>query len=63
MYVSCGDREAIESLRARLLPLGLTVVDKWTLLSEQSDVLGEVNSLAFDQKAIVEYAMLSFQAK
>lgn len=54
VYVSCGDPEAIESFRARLAPLGLTTVDKWTLFAEQSDVMGEVNGLAFDQKAIVE---------
>jgi len=61
IYVSCGDPESVQSFRDRLQPLGYTVVDKWTLLSEQPDIVAKLNSLAFDQKGIVEYAFIFLQ--
>jgi hypothetical protein len=61
IYVSCGDPEPIQSFRDRLEPLGYTVVDKWAILSDHPDLFAKLNSLAFDQKGIVEYAFIFLQ--
>jgi hypothetical protein len=58
VYVSSGDPEVIETFRQFLHPLPVTVHDKWTLLANNYEVLGKVDSLAFDQKAIVEFETL-----
>lgn len=68
IYVSCGNRSAIQYFRESVAPLGYTVVDKWSLLegardgdgeSDWSDgLLATVEALSFDEKAIVEYEPL-----
>ncbi|KAI1875127.1 uncharacterized protein JN550_002556 [Neoarthrinium moseri] len=58
VYVSCGDRKAIQTFREMLEPLNYLVHDKWTLLASQSEKLATVESLGFDQKGIVEYEVL-----
>jgi hypothetical protein len=59
VYVSCGDSSAIQRFREYLMPLGFDVYDKSTLLSQQQpSVYDEIEKLAFDQKAIVEYKTL-----
>ncbi|CZR51553.1 related to MNN4 Regulates the mannosylphosphorylation [Phialocephala subalpina] len=58
VYVSCGDQPAIQRFRDILAPLNFTVVDKSILLSSSPDILAQVNALAFDQKAIIEYQTL-----
>ncbi|KAG4427511.1 hypothetical protein IFR05_017006 [Cadophora sp. M221] len=58
IYVSCGDEGAIQRFRDILTPLGFTVESKSTLLASSNGTLAQVESLAFDQKAIVEYQTL-----
>ncbi|KAL2074247.1 hypothetical protein VTL71DRAFT_8025 [Oculimacula yallundae] len=61
IYVSCGDEGAIQRFRDILAPMGFTVESKSTLLSSSEGdkgMLAEVEALAFDQKAIVEYQTL-----
>jgi len=58
IYVSCGDEGAIQRFRDILKPLGFTVESKSTLLASSNSTLAQVEALAFDQKAIVEYQTL-----
>ncbi|PVH84718.1 hypothetical protein DL98DRAFT_410428 [Cadophora sp. DSE1049] len=58
VYVSCGDEGAIQRFRDILKPLGFIVESKSTLLASSNGTLAQVESLAFDQKAIVEYQTL-----
>jgi hypothetical protein len=58
VYVSCGDRRAIQTFRDLLELRGYTVHDKWTLLADRKQRLQEIEVLGFDQKAIVEYHVL-----
>lgn len=58
IYVSCGNQTGIQKFREMVEPLGYQVYDKWSLLSEDPDMLARVESLMFDEKAIVEYQML-----
>jgi hypothetical protein len=58
VYVSSGDVSVIQAFRETLTPLGYTVHDKWTLLADNEEMLDRVDSLPFDQKAIVEYETL-----
>ncbi|KAH8598170.1 hypothetical protein B0O99DRAFT_616061 [Bisporella sp. PMI_857] len=58
VYVSCGSQEAIARLRERFSPFGFTVLDKWTILSENKALLDELGAMDFDQKAVVEYEVL-----
>ncbi|KAK0101368.1 hypothetical protein ONS95_006543 [Cadophora gregata] len=58
VYVSCGDEGAIQRFRNILKPLGFTVESKSTLLASSNGTLAQVESLPFDQKAIVEYQTL-----
>ncbi|KAJ3953916.1 hypothetical protein N0V92_009604 [Colletotrichum tropicale] len=58
VYVSCADRDVIQKFRDILAVDGYTVTDKWTLFADQPEKLALVESLAFDEKAIIEYAVL-----
>lgn len=58
IYVSCGNRKAIQLFRDRLEPFNYTVHDKWTLQADHPDLLAEIEKLSFDQKGIVEYKTL-----
>ena len=58
IYISCGFEEAVEHFREKVAPLGFTVIDKWLLLQEHPAMLEEVNSMNFDQQAIVEYSLM-----
>lgn len=58
IYVSCGDRDAIQQFRDMLTPMDYTVHDKWTVLEDRPEMLERVSSLTFDEKGIVEYAVL-----
>jgi hypothetical protein len=58
VYVSCGDARAIEAFRQVLSPLGYTVYDKWTLFADNNVMIDLIDSLPFDEKAIVEYETL-----
>lgn len=59
VYVSCGDKEAIERLRKYLRRRGFHVHDKSSLLGEDSEMLARVDGLDFDRRAIVDYQLLS----
>ncbi|KAK1973555.1 hypothetical protein LZ30DRAFT_478770 [Colletotrichum cereale] len=58
IYVSCGDKVAIQNFRDIMSADNYTVHDKWTLLADRPDVLETVDRLTFDQKAVVEYSVL-----
>ncbi|KAH8598753.1 hypothetical protein B0O99DRAFT_683504 [Bisporella sp. PMI_857] len=58
LYVSCGNKTAIEIFKEKLEPLGYWVFDKWSLLADDPDMLKTVEALWFDEKAAVEYQML-----
>jgi hypothetical protein len=58
VYVSCGSETAIERLRENVSPIGYTVYDKWTLLSNQSEILQQIEGLGFDERAVLEYQVL-----
>ena len=58
VYVRCGDAKVIETFHQSLIPLGYIVHDKWTLLADNEEMLGVVNQLPFDQRAVVEYETL-----
>ncbi|KAK2040426.1 hypothetical protein LZ31DRAFT_598073 [Colletotrichum somersetense] len=58
IYVSCGDKTAIQTFREIMAADNYTVHDKWTLLADRPDILDTVNGLTFDQKAVVEYSVL-----
>lgn len=59
VYVSCGNRTAIEQFRRVVAPMGFLVLDKWVLLEEDGpEGVGLVETLPFDQKAVVEYVPL-----
>lgn len=59
VYVSCGDKKAIERFREHLTPLGFDVHDKSTLLEDDQEMLARVEGLYFDMKAVVDYQLLS----
>lgn len=59
VYVSCGNRTAIQYFREVVEPIGFSVLDKWAILEKHwPEGLEKVEALPFDQKAIVEYAPL-----
>lgn len=59
IYVSCGNRSSIQHFRRVMEPLGYTVLDKWTVFeTDWPEGLAIVESLPFDQKAVVEYGTL-----
>lgn len=58
LYVSCGNPVAIQQFQARIEPLGYTVHDKMGLLSDNTDILGEIEALRFDGRAVTEYESL-----
>ncbi|KAH8647547.1 hypothetical protein BGZ60DRAFT_345394, partial [Tricladium varicosporioides] len=58
IYVSCGSQEAIARFRKKFTPFGHTVVDKWSILAENPQLLEEVNAMDFDRQAVVEYPVL-----
>lgn len=63
VYLSCGNRSAIEHFRAAATPLGFAVLDKWTVFeADWPEGLRTVEALSFDEKAIVEFVPLT-QAK
>jgi len=57
VYFSCGDPTPIHIFRTRMVLLGYTVVDKWSLLGNRSETFERMDALNFDQKGIVEYAL------
>lgn len=59
VYVSCGDKQAIEKFREFLEPRGFNVHDKSSLLEQDSEMLARVEALDFDKKAVVDYQLLS----
>ncbi|KUJ08492.1 uncharacterized protein LY89DRAFT_331873 [Mollisia scopiformis] len=58
VYVSCGDQDAIETFRQLLRPHGFSVIDKWSLLKEDTERLEILNSFNFDQKGAVDSEVL-----
>ncbi|KAJ4393095.1 hypothetical protein N0V93_002302 [Gnomoniopsis smithogilvyi] len=59
VYVSCGNRNSIQYFRQAVEPLGYAVLDKWTVFeTDWPEGLDVVESLPFDQKAVVEYETL-----
>lgn len=59
-YVSCGNRDAISHFREAVEPLGIAVLDKWTVFEEDwPEGLQAVEKLSFDQKAVVELVPLT----
>lgn len=59
VFVSCGNRSAVQYFRETVGPSGFAVLDKWAVLGEHwPEGLETVEALAFDQKAVVEYAPL-----
>lgn len=61
VFVSSGDQGVIQRFRDMLEPLNYTVHDKWTILKALDDPedLEVVESVDFDSKGIVDYAVLS----
>lgn len=61
VFVSSGDQAVIQRFREMLEPLNYTVHDKWTILKALQDPedLAVVDSIDFDSKGIVDYAVLS----
>ena len=58
VYVSCGSQEKIQQYREMIEPLGYKVYDKWALLANDPMALVKIESLRFDEKAILEYDVL-----
>ncbi|PMD15150.1 hypothetical protein NA56DRAFT_693440 [Hyaloscypha hepaticicola] len=58
VYVSCGDQDVIETFRQMLIPHGLTLHDKWSLLEGDTELLDWLNSFDFDQKGAVDLEVL-----
>jgi hypothetical protein len=58
VYVSCGDRGAVQSFRNMLEPLGFVVHDKWTLGELHPEIIASVDQLPFDRKGVVEYEVM-----
>ncbi|KAF9869567.1 hypothetical protein CkaCkLH20_12960 [Colletotrichum karsti] len=58
VYVSCADRDVIQRFRDMMAPDNYTVTDKWMLFADRPEMLEIIGSLPFDQKAIIEYAVL-----
>lgn len=58
VYVSCGLASATKTFREKLEPLGYVVHDKYSVLANQTDVLGKIEALIFDEKAVTEYESL-----
>jgi hypothetical protein len=58
VYISCGDQDVIETFRQMLIPHGLTVYDKWSLLEGDTEQLDRLNSFDFDQKGAVDFEVL-----
>jgi hypothetical protein len=58
VYVSCGWKDDITWFRVKLEQRGYTVHDKWTLSEGSPDMMAKLESLHFDQMAIVEYRVL-----
>lgn len=60
VYLSCGNRSAIQRFREAVEPLGFSVLDKWTVFEEDwPEGLRAVEALSFDQKAVVEFVPLT----
>jgi hypothetical protein len=58
VYISCGDQDVIETFRQMLIPHGLTVYDKWSLLEGDTEQIDRLNSFDFDQKGAVDFEVL-----
>lgn len=59
VYVSCGNKTSIQYFRQAIEPLGYVVLDKWTVFeTDWPEGLAIVESLPFDEKAVVEYETL-----
>jgi hypothetical protein len=58
VYVSSGSQDGIQIFREKVKLLGYEVHDKWSLLADDPKTLTQVESLMFDEKAIIEYQML-----
>jgi hypothetical protein len=60
IYVAVGSREVEERFRNSMndLDIGINVISKWTLASENTTLLSQMNSLRFDQIAIVDYEIM-----
>ncbi|KAF3918429.1 hypothetical protein ABW21_db0201191 [Orbilia brochopaga] len=56
IYVASGEIQDIEKLRDSLSVYGMTVMDKWQLLT--ADETEYLQSFAFDQQGIVDYLVL-----
>lgn len=58
VYVSCGDKEAIERFRQHLRPRGFRVHDKSSLLEDDHELRDRIEALDFDRRAVVDYGLL-----
>lgn len=58
VFVSSGEQGVIQAFRDRLQPLGYTVYDKWTLLSDFPSDLANLQAADFDAMGIVDDAVL-----
>lgn len=58
VYISCGDAEAIETLRTPLSELGYRVYDKWALVSSRPGLSSQLENMEFDTMAIIDYPVL-----
>lgn len=59
VYVSCGNRTAVQHFRRAVAPLGFLVLDKWVAFEQDwPEGVELVETLPFDQKAVVEYVPL-----
>ncbi len=59
IFVTCGDRGAIQALREAAEEQGFVLYDKWQLLERESPSLNlTLSDLSFDHLAIIDYELM-----
>jgi hypothetical protein len=58
VYISCGDRGESAKFQKQLQDLGYKTHDKHSLLASRPEVLAEIDSASFDERAVAEFETL-----
>jgi hypothetical protein len=58
IYVAVGSKDIEERFRTSISSMGVTVISKWSLAAQNQTLLAEMNSLRFDQLALIDYEIL-----
>ncbi|KAK6344223.1 hypothetical protein TWF696_007865 [Orbilia brochopaga] len=58
IFVACGDPKAIEKFKQLAAKRGYSVVDKWGILANDTESLSQLDTLSFDAKGLLDYAVL-----